>query len=118
MFKVSQDFTFTVSQNDLLYDFTGQLVFANELLNSTGTLHTEDELTSFGALLNDSLEIPDIWTLELLAQHLFIHARPVFNNLTSINLWMTNQPQRVAEYSSSEEYTNIDGSILELEEIS
>ncbi len=115
MYKVAQEFTFTVIQNEYTYNFTGQLVFSSRSLNEIGTLHTEDELSNFGVLLNTSLAIPEYWTLELLAEHLFVYARPVFTNLQNVNLWLTDQPQRVAEYTGSE--LDIDGDILELEAV-
>ena len=117
MFKVSQEFTFVINQNEYLYNFTGQLVFSAKEVNSIGTLHTEEELESFGTLLNGSLAIPEYWTLELLAQHLFIHARPVFPNLEAVNLWLTDQPQRVAEFSGTGHDFAVDGDILELEAV-
>lgn len=115
MFKTSQNFTFTISQNDHKYDFTGQLVFKSKVINSIGTLHTEEELSSFGILLNESLPIPEYWTLELLAQHIFNYARSVFSNLFSVNLYLTQSPQRIAEYIK--DYSEIDGDVLELEAV-
>jgi hypothetical protein len=117
MYKVAQEFTFTVIQNEYTYNFTGQLVFSSRSLNEIGTLHTEDELSNFGVLLNTSLAIPEYWTLELLAQHLFIHARPVFQNLDAVNLWLTDQPQRVAEFNGVGYDFAVDGDILELEAV-
>lgn len=114
MFKTSQEFTFSISQNDYVYEFTGQLVFKSKDLNSIGTLHTEEELSSFGDLLNGSLSIPEYWTLELLSEHLFNNARPVFQNLSSVNLYLTEQPQRVSEYTK-EAYEVMGNDILELE---
>lgn len=115
MFKTSQEFTFVINQDEHVYNFTGQLVFTGKEVNSIGTLHTEEELSSFGALLNGSLSIPEYWTLELLAQHLYSYARPVFPNLESVNLYITEQPQRIAEYKR--DHTEVDGEVLELEAV-
>ena len=117
MFKTTQEFTFSVGQQDTVYDFTGLLVFESKEMNSIGTLHTEDELLSFGALLKDNLSVPEYWTLELLAQHLFIHTRPVFKNLVAVALNLTGQPQRVSEYREELTVNTEINDILELEAI-
>lgn len=122
MFKTSQEFTFSVGQEESQYKFTGKLVFESSTLNMIGTLHTEEELSTFGALLNESLSIPDYWTLEILAELLFNYARPVFPNLKAVVVRMTEQPQRVSEYRNDAWVDfNTDGElvsdILELEAV-
>ncbi len=98
MFKTSQEFTFSIGQGNSQCNFTGKLVFESDSINMIGTLHTEEELSTFGALLNESLSIPDYWTLEILAELLFNYARPVFSNLKTVVVLVTEQPQRVSEY--------------------
>lgn len=118
MYKTSQEFTFTINQDDTDFNFTGQLVFEGKEINDIGTLHTEEELSSFGTILNESLRVPEYWTLETLAKYLYDYARPVFKNLHAVTLYLTAHPQRVTEYRNDtvvEDYYN--GDILELENI-
>lgn len=117
MFKTVQEFTFSINHSNTPYNFTGRLVFEESQLNNIGTLHTEEELSAFGTLLNQAIPIPEYWTLELLAELLFRHARPVFRNLKAVSLNLTESPQRVSEYKNDAPIDYIEGDILELEAI-
>lgn len=114
MFKTSQEFKFSIKHEERTYDFAGQLVFVAKELNSIGTVHTEEELASFGVMLNESIAVPEYWTLELLAENLFNHARTAFSNLHAVTLYIEQNPQRVTEYSKDVQQI---GDIMELEEI-
>lgn len=115
MFKTSHEFKFSVQKDDTTQEFTGQLVFTGSSVNSIGTLHTEEELLTFGALLNESLPVPEYWSLETLAEAIFTYARPVFTNLNSVTLFLSDEPQRVTEYSKP--YADVDGEVFELGDI-
>lgn len=114
MYKASQEFTFSIKQNEGTYNFTGQLVFASKELNSEGMLHTQEEINSFGTLLNTSLTVPEHWTLETLAEHFYTSARPVLKNLYSVNLFITEIPSKVVEFCRDEE---VYGQVLSMEAI-
>jgi hypothetical protein len=115
MYKASQEFTFSILQNENTFHFTGQLVFASRELNAVGMLHTQEELDSFGTLLNTSIGVPEYWTLETLAEHFYTNARPVFQNLYSVNLFLTESPSKVVEYYKDE--GEVDGQLLSMEAI-
>ncbi|CAN5203097.1 hypothetical protein BH09PAT1_BH09PAT1_1390 [soil metagenome] len=119
MFRTEQEFTFSIKSADKeSTDFIGRLIFESELLNSIGTTHTEEELASFGVLLNESLSVPEYWTLETLAEHLFSHAKPIFNSLVAVSLYIAANHQRVSEYrNTSYSKPDTEADILELEAI-
>jgi hypothetical protein len=117
MFRVAHDFSFQMNHNGELVEFLGQLIFQGEELNEVGSLHTEEDMTGFGVALNQTIQLPEYWTLEMLTKNLFDNVKPIFNNLTAINLTMKNAQYRVAEYSIRQpSYIDIDG-VVELPEL-
>jgi len=117
MFRTSHEFTFEMNHNSQLIKFIGQLIFQGEELNEVGSLHTEDDMASFGVALNQVIALPEYWTLEMLAKSLFDSVKPIFSSLNSLNLTMEHAQYRVAEYSiSKSNYIDIDG-VVELPEL-
>lgn len=114
MYKTVQEFSFTIKQNEKEYNFIGQLIFKSSNLNVVGTLHTDYEIEVFNGLLNASPPVPDYWTLELVAKHIFDSSKHIFSNLYGVAIFNVEAPQRVSEYTNELDNLN---DILELNEI-
>lgn len=99
-----------------LHHFTGQLIFKGHQLNSYGTLHTENDLRRFADVLNSLTNLPELWTLELVAKELYNYAVGMFPDLQTLSLYQTNAPYRMAEYTADEEVMQ-DNSVLMLDSI-
>ena len=97
-----------MTQDETVTKFLGQLIFQGKELNEVGSLHTEEDMSHFGVLLNQSLGLPVYWTLEILAKSLFDNVKPLFANLKAINLTVVGSEHRIAEYSIDEEPNNSD----------
>lgn len=115
MYKVEHEFSFDMQHNDNAVKFIGKLLFENKRLNELGSLHTDEDMDSFGVALNRAISIPEYWTLEIMAKTLYDNIKPIFVNLAGIKLSIEQAPYRTAEYNSADEF-NID-EIVELPNI-
>lgn len=117
MFRLSEEFTFSINEKGVETHFVGQLIFRSKTYNEFGTLYKAEEISVFSNLLNSSIAIPEQWTLEMASELLFHSARTVFPNLYAINLFIKDKPHRVAEYSAEDTYGLgiLENDILELE---
>ncbi len=112
MYKLTHQFTFQAVHTSSIvpitamctneahmHHFTGSLIFTNKMLNQFGTLHTENELRRFADVLNSLTNLPESWSLELIAKELYNHGVSMFPDLKSIVIYMTDAPFRTAEFS-------------------
>lgn len=118
MYKASQEFSFTLRQDENDTRIIGQLIFSSKSINAVGTLYTDEELQSFNDMLNSNFPIPQYWTLETLAKYLFESCRGLFTNLSAVNLYIEDMPERVVEFSKDYNTTDyIDSEVTELEAV-
>lgn len=118
MFRLAEEFTFSISTNGNNVDFVGQLIFRSKQYNEFGTLYRPENIEEFTKLLNASVPIPDVWTLEIVAECIFNAVKKVLPNLYAINLYIKGMEQRVAEYSLETGSMDVlDNDILELDGI-
>jgi len=116
MYRVSHEFTFEIRQESGTIKFLAQLIFEGKQLNSIGSLYTDEELAQFGAALNQSINVPEYWTLETLSEHMFRASKPIFQNLKSVNLTVENSQHKVAEYTMDDDYIDV-SNLVELPEV-